>query len=254
MRWYLLFGLVAGLCSCESGNKTYSDRSSEGATGSSDSDFVSLGSDEPTPPQSTGVGSDSLSDTGADSQTENQDSGASNTDIQADTEEENETDTEETGTDTDALISACPEGSTRHTTQSGRVVCCSEDYPLFCDEMDGGFEGSCFGEGVDCETVTRCDGRWLACQTGQLPFCDVDGDMSCHPCPDDAVRYETGSGRPICCTEERPLFCDENELGYTGGCWASTINCDSIIPCGDFFSACPLGWSSRCEAGEILCE
>ena len=148
----------------------------------------------------------------------------------------------------------CDAEKTQHTTASGRILCCGPDYPVFCDENSDGFDGSCFGDGVDCSTITACGGHWLACKAGQLPFCDEDDNMICHPCPDDAVRFQTVSGRPVCCTEERPQFCDENDSGYSGGCWVSEIDCDTIIPCGDYFSACPSGFSPRCEADHIVCE
>jgi hypothetical protein len=149
---------------------------------------------------------------------------------------------------------SCDEDSTPYTTASGRPVCCSETRPLFCDENDEGYPGGCWAEGVACETLTLCDGSWLACTEGYLPFCDEEGDMSCHPCPDDAVRYETASGRPICCTDTRPLFCDENSDGYPGGCWSDQIDCDTIIPCGDYWSACTTGTHGTCVDGEIVCQ
>ena len=152
------------------------------------------------------------------------------------------------------LCYPCGDGSTPYTTASGRPVCCDSERPTFCDENDDGYQGGCWADGVDCDTITLCDGHYLACMADALPFCDESGNMTCHPCPADATRHETTSGRPVCCTTDQPTFCDENSLGYPGGCWSAAIDCSTIIPCGEAFGACGDGFESSCEDDQIICR
>ena len=148
---------------------------------------------------------------------------------------------------------ACPEGATQYETASGKPVCCSDARPLFCDENDAGYGGGCWSDGVDCDTIAVCGGSFTACFEGSLPFCDDAGDLTCYPCPEGAEQYETASGRPVCCTDDLPVFCDESAGGYTGGCWSEGVDCTTVIYCGGFWGACTEGRSSTCEEDTLRC-
>ena len=148
----------------------------------------------------------------------------------------------------------CEDESRKHETLSGLPVCCTEDRPRFCDENSAGYPGGCWSESVDCATITACGDSFAACHEGGLPYCDEDGDLTCYTCPEDAARYETTSGRPVCCPPESPTFCDENDAGYPGGCWGATIGCETIIECDGFFGACPVGQTASCEDGALACR
>ena len=148
----------------------------------------------------------------------------------------------------------CPEGSQMHTSSSGKVVCCSAGYPQFCDENDNGYTGSCWGEGVNCDTITYCGDSWHACLDDKLAWCDSTGNMICYPCEADATVYHTTSGRPVCCTTDRPMFCDENDNGYEGGCWTAHIDCSTITLCNGYWGACPNGAFPSCEENIVRCQ
>ena len=148
---------------------------------------------------------------------------------------------------------ACPDGATQYETASGKPVCCSEERPQFCDENNEGYGGGCWSEGVDCATITVCGASFTACYDGSLPYCDEAGDLTCYPCPDGAVQYETASGRPVCCTDDLPVFCDESSDGYTGGCRSEGVDCATLIYCGGFWGACTEGHTSSCEEDTLHC-
>jgi hypothetical protein len=156
--------------------------------------------------------------------------------------------------ETDGMLCfPCQDESRMYETASGRPGCCTEARPTFCDENEAGYTGGCWTEETDCETITACGGSFSACASGMLPYCQEDGELRCYPCPEDSVRYETTSGRPVCCTADTPTFCDENDAGYHGGCWSATIDCDTIIQCNGLWSACEVGRTSSCEENVIRC-
>jgi hypothetical protein len=151
------------------------------------------------------------------------------------------------------LTPSCPEGSVPYTTSAGSTVCCSDAYPLFCDALEGGYSGGCWSQGVDCETILFCEQQWFSCPQGALSFCDENDQFSCYPCTNESRRYETLSGRPVCCSGDRPVFCDENDEGYDGGCWSEGVDCETITACGDAFTACYSGSLPYCQEGELTC-
>ena len=157
-------------------------------------------------------------------------------------------------TDTSNIQIFCPDGKQMHTTTSGKVICCTESYPLFCDENENGYTGSCWGADVDCDSITFCGDAWHACRTGSLPYCDTAGNMICIPCANEAAAHYTQSGMPVCCSEPTPLFCDENANGFPGGCWSSQLDCSTIIWCNDHWSACSAGATPVCENGIVTCQ
>ncbi len=200
---------------------------------------------------------DTASDADADSDTDT-DSDAdadSDTDTDSDADADSDTDTDsDADTDTDTgSESRCPYESTEHTTSiSKRTVCC----PLgmqFCDEHTTGYYGGCWSEMTDCETIIECDGKWQACIADTLPFCDNSGQMWCQPCPQGSTRYETLSGKPFCCAENRPQFCDE-EGEFRGGCWTQDVDCTSITYCEDNWKACFNGTKPVCEDDKFICQ
>jgi hypothetical protein len=68
------------------------------------------------------------------------------------------------------------------------------------------------------------------------------------------VLHETRSGRPFCCDDEFPLFCDENDAGYPGGCWPDNAACDTITYCHDYWGACAAGEQPTCIEDELICQ
>jgi len=78
-----------------------------------------------------------------------------------------------------ACEAPCPAGSVEYETESGRRVCCREATHLFCDESDAGYEGGCYELGINCATITYCDGDWRACREGAVPICSADDRFSC---------------------------------------------------------------------------
>ncbi|MBN2530995.1 MAG: hypothetical protein JXR76_31705 [Deltaproteobacteria bacterium] len=178
--------------------------------------------------------------------------------IATDSTEMQSSDDGDTASNTDSSTSnttiTCPEGTQMHTTASGKVVCCNGLYPVFCDENDAGYSGSCWPEEVNCDSITLCSDSWHACKTGSLPYCDASGNMICFPCDNDASVYYTLSGMPVCCDEPSPLFCDENAGGFPGGCWASQIDCSTIIWCENHWGACAAGNAAVCQNGLVVCQ
>ncbi len=185
------------------------------------------------------------------------DTGASdtgNTTEDPDDSDADEGDTQsETAEDDTGPIITCPEGSERHESAEGEIFCCPESYPVFCDTRDGGYPGGCWSNEVDCASITWCGDDWSACHEGGMPFCDAEEGLTCYPCDDPTRKYETSSGRPFCCTEDHPLFCDENDDGYKGGCWSPAIDCGTVIECDDFWGACLVGLTSSCTDKELAC-
>jgi hypothetical protein len=154
---------------------------------------------------------------------------------------------------TDTLYQ-CPEETELHLSASGKAVCCSQSKPVFCDENDDGYTGSCWSEGVNCDSITLCGDVWRGCLMDRLPFCDPTGNMICYPCPEEAEVYWTQSQMPVCCSPEQPVFCDENDNGYVGGCWPSQIDCNTITMCNGYWGACPAGGIPACEGTRIVCR
>ncbi len=191
-------------------------------------------------------------DTDADADTD----ADSDSDVDADTDADTDTDADadsDTDADTDTgSINRCPEESTEHTTSiSGRTVCCPLGM-LFCDDNTTGYLGGCWSELTDCETIIECDGRWQACIEDTLPFCDLSDQMWCHSCPTDSTRYDTASGRPFCCTSDRPQFCDEAGE-FQGGCWNEGVDCTSITYCEGNWKACFNGMTPACKDDQFSC-
>ena len=212
-------------------------------------------------PESSNAGDDGGGGDGphaTDAESNSTDSDAEGTDMDSTGGEVDSTDTSEsqdTASSEDSEVSpVCPDGSTAYTGANGDLFCCTESYPVFCDATDDGYEGGCWSDGVDCDTLTLCGSDVMACLDGSLPYCDEEESFVCYACPDGATQYETASGRPVCCSETRPMFCDENDAGYTGGCWSATVDCDTITVCGDSFTACHEGSLPYCNAdGELTC-
>jgi hypothetical protein len=238
MKRYLIFGLAIAIGACNSNGGE--DKDIEGAANSSDTQLNDEETSTATPNQPIEESSDSEENEGSSPGTE--------------TDDELSLDSE---TEEDAIRGtelSCPDGTTLHTSSSGRMVCCSESNPIFCDETPEGYNGGCWSDGVDCNTITFCGDTWTACLEDSLPFCNEDGGFLCYPCGDDTVRHETASGRPVCCTPDRPTFCDENEIGYSGGCWSDGVDCETITMCGDTYTACLHGALPFCgEDSELTC-
>lgn len=208
-----------------------------------DSSTVSLDSENGNGDGDTDTYSDGDTDTDSDGDSDADGDTDGDTDADADTD-----------TDSDTDKSFCPEGSVQYTTAGGEIFCCNDSYPVFCDENDVGYGGGCWGPGVDCETVVECGGSSRACLVGSVPYCDQDETFACYSCPVDATRYETASGKPVCCSPSRPTFCDENADGYTGGCWSEAVDCETITTCGGSFTACVGDTLPYCDdAGEFSC-
>ena len=167
-------------------------------------------------------------------------------------EESDGPDTEKDPVDTGPSIT-CPEGSDKYVSAGGKTYCCPAEFPVFCDEQEGGYAGGCWSSGVDCGAITHCGDKWSACKDGALPYCDDEDGLVCITCTNPARKYETASGRPVCCTDDRPLFCDENDAGYEGGCWTVIIDCSTIIPCNESWGACVEGMVASCKDGLISC-
>ncbi len=68
----------------------------------------------------------------------------------------------------------CFDGYERHKTASGMPICCAPDRPVFCDETRDGYEGGCWQEKVDCQTLTYCQGGWRTCFEGMEVICIND--------------------------------------------------------------------------------
>jgi hypothetical protein len=157
---------------------------------------------------------------------------------------------------TDMVVQfTCPDGSTEHETSSGRKVCCPKGASRFCDENSEGYEGGCWQNETDCNTITECGDTWVSCPEGSLPFCDDSGQLTCHVCPEGAMAYETTRGMPVCCTADFPKFCNET-AGYQGGCWQDDVNCETIVKCGDEWVACSGNMEVICdeENREFFCS
>ncbi len=241
---YMLIALTSCLASCDSG-----DDGDETDGGDSDADADSDADGDVDSDTDGDADSDVDSDTDGDADSDVDSDGDSDADADMDIDVDMDTDTD---TDGD-LPNTCPDGTEIHTTKSGRTVCCFDEHPVFCDETDDGFEGGCWGEGTNCDTITECDGDWLACKGNGLPFCDEYGVMKCYPCPSDYDKHETTSGRPICCSNDRPRFCNENSDGYVGGCWQDIADCDTIIYCDGAWRACAQGTQPTCEDDTLKC-
>ena len=153
----------------------------------------------------------------------------------------------------DLICYPCEDETRLHETTSGRPVCCTDARPKFCDENSAGYTGGCWSEETDCETITSCDDTFYACSVDTLPHCQDDGVFRCYPCEEGSEVNQTLSGRPVCCPPENPIFCDENEAGYDGGCWWDTIDCDTIIECNGVWGACETGRTSSCEENTLRC-
>jgi hypothetical protein len=84
---------------------------------------------------------------------------------------------------------------------------------------------------------------------------DTGGDTGTPSgCPDGSVLYTTKGGKNVCCGERYPVFCDENEAGYEGGCWSPGADCETIVYCNERWIACPEGTLSACpDGGDIIC-
>lgn len=184
------------------------------------------------------------------------DSGATGSGSAADDSDDSDAvapDTHSETEDTGPTIT-CPEGSAMHVSAEGETFCCPERYPVFCDTRDGGYPGGCWSEEVDCATITRCNDDWSACHEGGMPYCDAVEGMTCYPCDDPTRKVESSSGRPFCCTEDHPTFCDENDDGYKGGCWSPAIDCGTVIECDGYWGACLTGLVSSCtDGGDLTC-
>lgn len=159
---------------------------------------------------------------------------------------ENDSETESQG--------SCLAGELEHTSSNGGVFCCDADETIFCDVNSEGYTGGCWPANVDCDTITLCGDRWGACPPESLPYCPDTGDLTCKPCPAGAAQHETRSGVPVCCDDTRPLFCDENDAGYPGGCWPAVTDCASITFCGDDWGACPVGEQPHCIGDQLMCQ
>ena len=250
-------GAFACSVSCgdsETDDMDETDISSEYGTASTDPPAVS------TETASASVGTDSgvSKDTGTDTTGEVQDSENVDTSSsgQSDTASATDNDSDiDTSSDTSLPVGVfCPESTQLHTTSSGKVVCCSADHPVFCDENSNGYTGSCWSEGVNCDAIIHCGDAWRACLADALPWCDETENMICYPCAADSTVHYTTSGRPACCTDDRPVFCDENAEGYPGGCWSAGIDCSTIAMCNGFWGACPNGAIPTCEGTIIRCQ
>ena len=163
-------------------------------------------------------------------------------------------DTADGDTTTGVGSGSCPSEAVEYTSSSGKVVCCIANEAVFCDENNSGYTGGCWPVGIDCHTITLCGDQWAACPEGAVPFCDETGTLNCEVCPEGGVVHKTQSGRPFCCDAEFPLFCDENDAGYPGGCWPQAVDCATITYCDDHFGACPTGQQPSCQEDGLICQ
>jgi hypothetical protein len=264
MKRLIIFGLMALLISCDDPDgdsvpvATDSDgRQSTDAHGDTVDTDSGVGVSD-TSSESAGqseTGTDDFSGTdfsGTETHSEALDTGTSGSATDSDTNVANDTGSDST-VSTDTLY-YCPEGTQMHTSSSGKVVCCSESKPVFCDENEDGYTGSCWSEGVNCDSITFCGDVWRGCLTDRLPFCDPTGNMICYPCPEEAEVYWTLSQMPVCCNPDQPVFCDENDNGYAGGCWPPQIDCNTITMCNGYWGACSAGGIPACEGTRIVCQ
>ena len=197
-------------------------------------------------------------DAAVDSESQSSDPNANDTSAETDgTSSETASDVEDTGSDTETAGTDpqgnCPPGYTQHTSVSGKVFCCPPTSPLFCDENDAGFTGGCWSKEMDCATIFQCGDDWWSCPAQSIPYCDAEGEMICQPCEDGWTKHETTSGRPICCPPDRPIFCDENDMGYGGGCWQARVDCSTITHCQGTWRACFEGMVPICPNDQFGC-
>jgi hypothetical protein len=87
---------------------------------------------------------------------------------------------------------------------------------------------------------------------------DSDGDADTgtvvYTCDEGAELHLSSSGKAFCCPPEYPVFCDENDAGYTGNCWSEGVDCDTLIDCGSGWQACPEGTESYCNGATMSCR
>lgn len=72
---------------------------------------------------------------------------------------------------------SCPKSSEKYETSQGMPVCCPKDFPVFCDAMSNGYEGGCWGAGIDCDTIDTCQDEWRACPEGTTLLCDTENNV-----------------------------------------------------------------------------
>ncbi len=208
--------------------------------------WIACGSDDDSDEEDSGTGADSDSDTDGDADADSDGDTDGDMDMDADGDSDSDSDADldvdidvdmDVDTDTD-VPDICPDGSDKHTTSSGKTICCPEDHPNFCDENNSGFPGGCWSEETDCATIIECGGSWTACKEDRTSHC-------------------TASGRTVCCPESYPNFCDEmtsNGDTYPGGCWSEGNDCSTIIKCGDSWWSCPDGTTATCSDDTVVCS
>lgn len=113
----------------------------------------------------------------------------------------------------------CSQDETPHCGSNDVFLCCTADYPNFCDtgNMDsaGCWANDGNGKAPDCSTITMCAGSWGICGVGETPHCG------------------TNTKSLTCCPASFPYFLDMNTHGENGSCWSGQIDPSTITDCGD---------------------
>ncbi len=65
----------------------------------------------------------------------------------------------------------CPNDYTMHFLSKGEPTCCAPHLPQFCGDTNEGYEGGCWEENTDCNSVTFCQGRWRGCLAKERASC-----------------------------------------------------------------------------------
>jgi hypothetical protein len=104
---------------------------------------------------------------------------------------------------------------------------CSGDYPTFCP-----ISGSCWSEGVNCETVTSCGGTYKACKSALL-------------------KVDCATDKCVCKNSDYPVYCAATSEA-TDGCWTPGTDCSTVTMCNGEKKACHSGYSFNCATGNCV--
>jgi len=79
---------------------------------------------------------------------------------------------------------------------------------------------------------------------------DADGDGGSGNCPTGSTEHKTSGGHTLCCPKDSPVFCDEMDNGFGGGCFSTDIDCSTITDCGGKWWACYEEQIPYCDEGK----